>query len=194
MSWLAYTFELSSRLRCRASSGAKSSELQSFLTAELQSFFTATSAMLPAEHSASKPSAHGWLELPLFLVYDAYLEGCDRSSSAVEPSHFQLHALAALAAAARRLLSLEPSTLHAYLGPFLRLRGSSKPNGRMPSWRWLASRAEHDPSELPLPGTERMRDLVERAVLHSAAASLAPLHAYTHRVRASLVAADKARA
>ena len=34
-------------------------------------------------------------------------------------------------------------------------------------WRWLCGRANHDPKELLISGSERLRKLVERAVLET---------------------------
>lgn len=86
----------------------------------------------------------------------------------------------------KRVLSREPHELRQHVDTFLRLRGSTKPLERMPSWRWLCARAGHDPKDVLISGSERLRALVQSALIATTKSCLADFPAVSSRVRARL--------
>ena len=61
------------------------------------------------------------------------------------------------------VLRLPNKTLESHALGFLRIRNRhGKPNGRMPTWRWLCSVANHDTKETLLGESARLRSLICR--------------------------------
>ena len=101
--------------------------------------------------------------LTLFLVLDQLRDGLDASPI---PFHWhQLRWVRTLLRQASRVLELDLADHHRMAEEFLRLRGSGKPAQKMPTWVWLCRRATADPKAVVVAGSERLRVIVEAAVL-----------------------------
>ena len=179
--WLACVFRLASVVKSKPADGAKE-----LLDGALLSTLRGLNGMRAL-----------WIDLLMCLLFDALREGGERSG-ALEASCRQiidgvtLTALEQLLQSVGRLLACQPAELRAATDTFLRLRGSAKPLARLPSWRWLCARANHDGKDLLISGSERLRRLVHRAVVETAMLALAQTHGLPARLRSSLISSERA--
>jgi hypothetical protein len=137
-----------------------------------------------------------WKDLALFLVLDALNDAFAHSrhggSADADADESVLEWTLLLVLALRRVLSAEADELRRHTDIFLRLRGSTHPLLRMPSWRWLCARTAHDVKQTLIAGSERLRALVEQAAVATAAAWLErfPPMAIATRLRTRLLSEE----
>ena len=137
-----------------------------------------------------------WKDLALFLVLDALNDAFAHSrhggSADADADESVLEWTLLLVLALRRVLSAEVDELRRHTDIFLRLRGSTHPLLRMPSWRWLCARTAHDVKQTLIAGSERLRALVEQAAVASTAAWLErfPPMAIATRLRTRLLSEE----
>ena len=174
--WLSRAFQLAGVLRAKPADGA--ADLAHFLAHEL----------------CMVDGAPTWVDLTIVLVMDALREGSERASprDSIEPHARQIQWVHQLVLAARRVVSATEHELRTMTDNFLRLRGSTKPLPRMPSWRWLCSRTNHDAKSPLISGSARLHRLVESAVLEAATSSLGAFPTLVRRVRQSYHMQDNA--
>lgn len=137
-----------------------------------------------------------WKDLALFLVLDALNDALAHSrhggSADADVDESVLEWTLILVLALRRVLSAEVDELRRHTDIFLRLRGSTHPLLRMPSWRWLCARTAHDVKQTLIAGSERLRALVEQAAVATTAAWLErfPPMAIATRLRTRLISEE----
>ena len=137
-----------------------------------------------------------WKDLALFLVLDALNDAFAHSrhggSADADADESVLEWTLLLVLALRRVLSAEADELRRHTDIFLRLRGSTHPLLRMPSWRWLCARTAHDVKQTLIAGSERLRALVEQAAVATTAAWLErfPPMAIATRLRTRLLSEE----
>jgi hypothetical protein len=99
-----------------------------------------------------------WKDLALFLVMDALNDAFAHSrhggSADADADESVLEWTLLLVLALRRVLSAEADELRRHTDIFLRLRGSTHPLLRMPSWRWLCARTAHDVKQTLIAGSD----------------------------------------
>ena len=169
---LACAFKLATTLRANLGDGLV--KLPSFL-AESGAEPDGRNCEREAEEEQSGGDADGpllWKDLCLFLVLDVLHDALARSARSSEHDSSLLEWTSLLVLALRRVLSAEADELRRHTDIFLRLRGSTHPLPRMPSWRWLCTRTSHDAKQTLIAGSEKLRALVEQAVVATTTAWL----------------------
>ena len=141
-----------------------------------------------------------WKDLALFLVLDALNDALAHSrrggSADADADESVLEWTLLLVLALRRVLSAEVDELRRHTDIFLRLRGSTHPLLRMPSWRWLCARTAHDVKQTLIAGSERLRALVEQAAVATTATWLErfPPMTIATRLRTRLISEEHGQA
>lgn len=141
-----------------------------------------------------------WKDLALFLVLDALSDALAHSrrggSADADADESVLEWTLLLVLALRRVLSAEVDELRRHTDIFLRLRGSTHPLLRMPSWRWLCARTAHDVKQTLIAGSERLRALVEQAAVATTATWLErfPPMTIATRLRTRLISEEHGQA
>ena len=172
----------------------RSSERQAQSVAEALNGSAVVGAV--AEADGGGGGALLWKDLALFLVLDALNDALAHSrhggSADADVDESVLEWTLILVLALRRVLSAEVDELRRHTDIFLRLRGSTHPLLRMPSWRWLCARTAHDVKQTLIAGSERLRALVEQAAVATTAAWLErfPPMAIATRLRTRLISEE----
>lgn len=137
-----------------------------------QSSIGEDSALQKAGQLSGGGESQGWLDLSLFMVFDALHDALQRAGVTAEHDGRLLEWSSLLVRTLRRVLAAEADELRRHVDVFLRLRGSARPLPRMPSWRWLCARTAHDAKQTLISGSEKLRALLEQAVVTTTTAWL----------------------